>query len=97
VTSKTTDRFWKLFRNLPLRVQRQAVAAYDLFKQNPGHPSLDFKHISPSNPRIHSARVGKHYRVIGSLIGDTVTWTWIGSHQDYDNMINPQRKANLEP
>ena len=97
MNSKTTTRFRALYQALTAEGQRQARAAYRLFKQNPQHPSLQFKPISKKDPTLHSARVGAHFRAIGSLVGDTITWTWIGSHEDYNTIINPKRKANLQP
>jgi hypothetical protein len=73
--------------SLPQDVQRQAERAYQLFKANPRHPSLDFKPVPTAGHTRYSAKVGEHYRVIGSLRGDTVFWLWIGSHQAYDRIV----------
>jgi mRNA-degrading endonuclease RelE of RelBE toxin-antitoxin system len=86
VRSKTTKRFRTLFAALPADAKRQVRAAYQLFKDNPRHNSLHFKRISPSDPAIYSARIGDHYRAIGLFEGDTVTWTWVGSHEEYNNI-----------
>jgi hypothetical protein len=87
-TSKRTKRFRALFAALPPDAQSQARTAYLLFQQNPRHSSLQFKRISPADPTLYSARVGSHYRVIGKLKGDTVIWDWIGSHEEYNNLIH---------
>lgn len=84
--SKTTERFRKLFAALPANAQRQVRAAYKLFEDNPRHSSLHFKRISPSDPTIYSARIGDHYRAIGLLESDTVTWIWVGTHEEYNNV-----------
>ncbi|WIG60022.1 MAG: hypothetical protein OJF49_002770 [Ktedonobacterales bacterium] len=84
--SQRTKRFRTLFDALPKRAQRQARADYQLFKQNPRHPSLQFKPIGKRDPSIYSARAGEHYRAIGILDGDTVTWFWIGTHEDYNKL-----------
>lgn len=97
MNSKTTARFRVLYQALSAEGQRQARIAYNLFKQNPRHPSLQFQPISPKDPTLYSARVGAHYRAIGSLMSDTITWTWIGSHEDYNTITKPKRKANLQP
>jgi mRNA-degrading endonuclease RelE of RelBE toxin-antitoxin system len=86
-TSKRTKRFRALLEALPADAQRQAGAAYRLFVQNPRHPSLQFKRISPADPTLYSARVGDHYRVIGKLKGDTIIWDWIGTHEDYNRIV----------
>lgn len=85
--SRRTRRFHDLLAALPEDAQRQAREAYVLFKRNPRHPSLHFKRISPSDPSLYSARVGEHYRAIGLLEGDTVYWTWIGTHEEYNKVI----------
>jgi hypothetical protein len=33
-------------------------------------------------------RVTLGYRAIGLLEGDTVTWFWIGSHDDYERFFS---------
>jgi hypothetical protein len=36
---------------------------------------------------MHSARVGIGYRAVGVLGDDAITWFWIGSHADYDRLL----------
>ena len=84
--SHTQARFWRFYARLPQDVQRHADKAYQLWRSNPQHPSLQFKRIDPQDP-IYSVRVGKQYRALGWLESDTVTWFWIGSHADYDNLV----------
>lgn len=77
--------FRAAFARLPEAVRHQARIAYRLFQQNPHHPSLHFKPIAPS---IYSVRVGLHYRALGTQIsGNTIVWFWIGSHAEYDRLI----------
>lgn len=83
--SKRTRQFNKLFAKLHPQVQEQATKAYQLFKQNPYHPSLHFEPISQQEP-IYSVRVGRSYRAVGRLEGDTIYWEWIGSHEAYNNI-----------
>lgn len=84
--SKRSKRFRALFDALPAEAQKQARDAYEIFKDNPRHNSLQFKRISPTDPRVYSVRIGQHYRAIGKLEGDTVTWVWIGTHEEYNNL-----------
>jgi hypothetical protein len=84
--SRRTKQFKTLFDALPEQAQRQARANYALFKSNPRHPSLQFKSIGRRDPSLYSARAGAHYRAIGFLNGDTVTWFWIGSHEAYNQL-----------
>ena len=84
--SRTTRRFRGLLATLPAHVRQQARDAYGLFRQNPSHPGLHFKKVHP-DPPIYSARIGIGYRAVGALDGDNVVWFWIGSHADYDKLL----------
>ncbi len=67
-------------------MQAQARLAYQLFRQDPFHPSLRFKQVHASRP-IFSARVGLAYRALAVRDQDEVIWFWIGSHADYDDLL----------
>jgi len=67
-------------------VRQRARQAYTLWCDNPAHPSLFFKRVKESQP-LYSVRIGLAYRALGLLRADTVTWFWIGSHDDYDHLI----------
>lgn len=84
--SRTTREFWAGFDALPRDVQRAAVRGYVLWRSDPRHPSLHFKRIHGAHP-VWSVRVGIHWRAIGRMDGDTITWFWIGSHADYDRLV----------
>jgi hypothetical protein len=86
VTSHTTKRFREAFRQLPQEVQQQARAAYRRFQQDLHHPGLRFRQIHPTLP-IHSARIGLHYRALGTREDDTIIWFWIGSHAEYERIL----------
>jgi hypothetical protein len=85
--SRTTERFRQALARLPQQVRRQARQTYALFAQDPSHPSLHFRQVHPTAP-IYSVRIGLNYRALGTRSGDTVIWFWIGSHADYDNLLN---------
>ncbi len=84
--SQTTPKFWKAYDRLPRSIQEHANAAYAIWRQNPFHPSLQFKRVDPEEP-IYSVRVGRGYRALGWLEGDTVVWFWIGDHDEYDRIL----------
>jgi hypothetical protein len=86
VNSRTTPEFWQCFDDLPQSVQRLAAGTYSRWRRDPRHPGLNFKKIH-SREEIYSVRIGIHWRAIGRLDDDTVTWFWIGSHADYDRLI----------
>ena len=84
--SRRTKRFRELLNELPSERQRQAFAAYRLFRHNPQHPSLHFKRISPT---VYSVRIGISYRALGRLEEeDLIVWFWIGSHAEYDQIVS---------
>jgi len=84
--SRTIPNFWKLFRNLPPDVRRRAYKAYRLWRANPFAGSLRFKRVSQREP-IYSIRIGRGYRVLGLLEGDTIYWYFIGNHDDYEREL----------
>ena len=51
------------------------------------HPSLHFKQI-PGHDAVYAVRVGIGWRALGLRDGDTITWFWIGSHAEYDQLIS---------
>ena len=79
--SHAEARFWRAYDKLSTDVQRQADAAYEMWKLNPHHPSLQFKRVDAQAP-IYSVRVGRGYRALGWREGDTVIWFWIGDHDE---------------
>jgi len=54
---------------------------------DPRHPSLHFKRIG----NVWSIRVGIGHRALAIETADGFCWIWIGSHADYDDLINGQR------
>lgn len=84
--SVTSTRFRKAFEKLPKEVQQRASEAYLIWKDNPHHPGLDYKQIHKTQP-IFSVRVSLSYRALGVKEGDTMIWFWVGSHEDYNNLI----------
>jgi hypothetical protein len=86
VNSRGTPRFWAAYRELPEPVREAARKAYRLFRDNPNHPSLQFKRIH-ARESIYSVRVTLGYRALALVENDDVTWFWIGSHADYDRLL----------
>ena len=84
--SRTSARFWGLFRRLPLDVQRKAYRAYHLWRAYPSAKGLNFKRVNPEEA-IYSVRIGLDYRALGLLEGDTIYWFWIGPHDEYDRIL----------
>lgn len=86
LNSHLDPAFIELYRALPNHIREQARKNYRLWKANPTHPSLHFKHIG-QRIEAFSVRVGQGWRAIGLKTDDTIIWFWIGSHADYDRII----------
>ena len=84
--SHLTKDFLNYFRKLPLRIQTQARKNYKLWKKDPYQKSLGFKKIDKKN-NIYSIKVGIGWRALGIKEDKTIVWFWIGSHEDYNNLI----------
>ena len=80
------DDFVALFGLLPERVKRQARKGYRLWREDPRHPSLDFKRVGKNVP-VYAVRVGIGWRALGLKEGDAIVWFWIGSHAEYDRLL----------
>ena len=86
ITSQTVPSFWKSYRNLPDEIRETAKKAFEIWKENPFHPSLHFKCVE-SKTHAWSLRVSLGYRALCVFEGDTAVWFWIGDHASYDRLI----------
>lgn len=84
--STTTSKFWKGYYALPHAVQIRADRAYQIWQHNPNARGLYFKRVGKQKP-IYSIRIGKGYRALGIIHGDTILWFWIGSHDEYERLL----------
>jgi hypothetical protein len=87
VKSKRTKEFRTRLDALPASVRQQANHTYRLFVANSAHPGLDFKQVSKKGP-TYPARVGIHYRALAVRRTDHWLWFWIGSHAEYDKLLD---------
>ena len=87
MNSATLPSFWTAYQALDEQIKHRARGAYRLWAQNPFHPSLRFKCINREE-NIWSVRITRGYRAIGVLEGDTVTWFWVGRHDDYERFFS---------
>lgn len=86
MTSYADRDFWRAFARLPKEVRNQATEAFEQFSVNPFYRSLHFKPVRGQRD-VWSARVSENYRVVGLRDGDEITWTWIGTHAEYDKLF----------
>ena len=84
MNSRTTRSFREAFKRLPPNIRQRARKAYELWRDNPDLPGLRFKRVEDAV----AVRIGRDYRALGILQGDTVYWYWIGKHDEYDRLIN---------
>ncbi|MBI5569041.1 MAG: hypothetical protein HY914_03765 [Desulfomonile tiedjei] len=84
--SQLTPDFVSCFRELPARIQRLARKNYKLWKENPSHPSVQFKLVGKRSP-VYSIRVGIGWRALGLKVDDVIVWFWIGSHAEYLKLL----------
>jgi hypothetical protein len=94
VRSVRNARFRKAFEKLPDVVQRVARDAYERFRANPFDPTLKLHPIQGSRtPGVYAVDAGTHrgtaYRALGIWHKgkDVIVWFWIGSHEEYNQII----------
>jgi hypothetical protein len=81
---KALAEFWKRYGALSQEAQRQADKQFALLFENPMHPSLHLKPVG----EFWSARVTDACRALAVREGNVFTWFWIGSHDEYERLLN---------
>ena len=84
--SATLPSFWVAYEALDEHTKRAARKAFLLWTENPFHPSLRLKCVNHRED-VWSLRVSLRCRALGRLDGDTITWFWIGLHDEYERHI----------
>ena len=87
MNSATLPSFRSAYQKLDGTLRNQAKKAYRLWISNPFHNSLRFKCINAKED-IWPVRITQGCRAVGILKGDTVTWFWIGNHDDYKRFFS---------
>jgi len=82
----TVKSYWKAYKGLPKKIQRDADRKFDLWKKNPFHPSLNFKCVN-TEYNIWSVRVTMDYRALAVRNDKSVIWYWIGDHNKYEQLL----------
>jgi mRNA-degrading endonuclease RelE of RelBE toxin-antitoxin system len=85
--SRINEDFRRDYAALPEAVKKQVTAAYRLFISDHDHPGLRFKKLPP-HADIWSVRITSDYRAIGRWRGNTIVWFFVGSHADYDKVLD---------
>jgi len=86
MNSEALPSFWGMYQDLDKLIKSRAKKAYHLWSRDPFHPSLRFKCINREE-NIWSARLTLGYLALGILEGDTVTWFWVGNHDEYEKFF----------
>jgi len=86
VKRTASARFWRCYDVLPSDVRALADKNFALLKQDQAPPSLQFKLLARG--RLQSVRVGLHYRALGVPREGGVHWFWIGTHAEYDRLVD---------
>jgi len=85
----TAPRFWRAYNELPQQIRDQADKQFTLLKDNPRHPSVQFKKIREKDGvELWSARVTENYRALAVKRPSDFWWFWIGDHKTYDSLIS---------
>lgn len=84
--SLTQSGFWEAYHRLPPEMKQRARRAYLLFRENPNHPSLNFKRVNQRN-QTYSVRISYGYRALGVVDQNDIIWFWIGPHHEYDKLL----------
>jgi hypothetical protein len=84
VISKTHEDFWACFDALPKAIQKLARDKFHLWRDEPFHPSLQFKELLKD---VWSARINQNYRALGRRKANLIVWFWIGTHAEYDQLL----------
>lgn len=81
--SRAIPGFWHCYDALPADIQRRASKQFAIFRRDPRHPSLQLKPVG----EFWSVRVNDAYRALAYREGSVFTWFWIGSHDEYERML----------
>lgn len=86
---RATEGFWRAYEGLPEALKNRANKQFSLLKNNPQHPSLQFKKVGESHGQaVWSARVTLNYRALALQRDYGFLWFWIGDHKDHELLIS---------
>ncbi len=85
------SRFQKRLHRLPQHVQSDVTKVIKALKD--GTPLRELEgafigRLKRSGQKIYSLKIGKHYRVLCEKAHNGLKPTWVGSHSEYDKVIN---------
>jgi hypothetical protein len=81
--SRASLEFWRLYAKLPAEIRQAADKQFEIFEQNPAHPSLHLKQVG----ELWSVRITDAYRALALRETNIFHWFWIGAHDQYERLI----------
>jgi len=84
MNSLASPRYWRHYHALSPEIQKLADKNFQLFKENPRHPSLRFEQ---KRPELWSVRVGSGHRALARRLDNNLIWFWIGPHDEYERLL----------
>ena len=84
--SRATPSFWRALERLDQTGRRAAKRAFRRFQADTNHNSLSFKKLA-GHTDLWWVRVSLDLRAVGHRTGDVITWIWIGTHNEFDNLF----------
>ena len=82
--SRALPEFWRCYDALPEEIRRRASKQYAIFAENPRHPSLQLKPVGD----FWSVRVTDGYRALAVREEYAFVWFWIGTHNEYERLLD---------
>ena len=76
--------FWRAYEALDDSSRKLAAAKFRLLKADRKHPSLRLKRTG----RYWSVRAGGSNRALATEVADGLLWFWIGSHDQYERILD---------
>lgn len=89
-----TAEFKKCYGKLSQPIQESADKQFKLLKENPQHPSWQFRQLS-SRSDCWYARVTDNYRALATRYQNVYIWFWIGTKAKFQ--VLTARPKNLGP
>ena len=73
-------QFQKSYAKLPEAIKKKTQKAFELFKRDRSHPSLNIKLIQGQTRKIYEGRINKYYRFTFEQVNDTIYFRNVGRH-----------------
>lgn len=90
----TTTQFRDLFSKFKKDDQSKARQKFELVMQNPKSSGIHRLLQNPSKRfDVYGVPAGQRMRALGVSFGSCFIWYWIGTHEEYNNMLKKEPPA----